>query len=140
MGLHDSLRDNGSFNKILNEDTVTLCSFSKTKKEPYKIFLSVGKFLQSIFILYFFYFQLEDVSKLVQYLGFILNFRRGVYRENAVSSGNFKVIYYVFFIPFYLLVTLPNCHLTTLFHLRLPLLPKMKPTIKRTDCSMTFAK
>ena len=91
MGLHDSLRDNGSFNKILNEDTVTLCSYGKNKKEPWKIFLSVGKFVQFIFMLYFFYFQMGDVAKLVQYLGFILNFRKNAYRENGVASGNFKV-------------------------------------------------
>ena len=32
-----------------------------------------------------------DAAKLVQYLGFILNFRRNAYRENSLASGNFKV-------------------------------------------------
>ena len=86
MGLHDSLRDNGVFNKIVTEDTVTVCSFSKNKKEPYKIFLTVCKSFQIIFIQYIFsIFQLDDASRLVQYIGFILNFRRGAYRENGVA-------------------------------------------------------
>ena len=89
--MHDSLRDNGSFNKILNEDTVTICSYGKNKKEPWKTFLTVSKFVQFLFYLIFFYFQIGDAAKLVQYIGFILNFRRNAYRENGLASGNFKV-------------------------------------------------
>ena len=32
-----------------------------------------------------------DAAKLVQYLSFILNFRKNAYRENGLASGNFKV-------------------------------------------------
>ena len=44
----------------------------------------------------FSYFQLEDTAKLVQYLGFILNFKRNAYRENTLASGNYKVVFLLF--------------------------------------------
>ena len=101
VGLHESLRVNGAFSKLLNENTVTLCSFSPNKKEPYKIYLNeVSKGLQFLFFTILTYFQLEDVATLIHHLNFILNFRRGQYKETAVCSGNFKVIYLVFFLSF----------------------------------------
>ena len=99
VGYHDSLRENGSFNKILNDDTVTLCSYGKNKKEPWKIFLSVSKFSHFIFSYIFFYFQMADAAKLVQYLSFILNFRKNSYKENGLASGNFKVSLFTFSFP-----------------------------------------
>ena len=51
-----------------------------------------GEWIRAIPILsYIFYFQIGDAAKLVQYIGFILNFRRNAYRENGLASGNFKV-------------------------------------------------
>ena len=34
---------------------------------------------------------MPDAAKLVQYLSFILNFRKNAYRKNGLASGNFKV-------------------------------------------------
>ena len=89
--MHDSLRDNGAFNKIINEDTVTICSYGKDKKVPWKTFLTVSKLGRLQFYLIFFYLQIGDAANLVKYIGFILNFRRDCYRENGLASGNFKV-------------------------------------------------
>ena len=40
---------------------------------------------------------MPDAAKLVQYLSFILNFRKNAYRDNGLASGNFKVSLYFFF-------------------------------------------
>ena len=53
MGYHDSLRENGSFNKIVTEDTITLCSYGKKTKEPWKIFLTVSKIIHFLFFYIF---------------------------------------------------------------------------------------
>ena len=108
VGYHDSLRKNGSFNKMLTEDTISLCSYGKKSTEPWKIYLTVSKINHFIIFLYFFYFQLEDTAKLVQYLGFILNWKRNSYRENTSASGNFKVSLFTFFLPSYYLKTYPK--------------------------------
>ena len=50
-----------------------------------------------------------DAAKLVQYLGFILNFRRNAYRENSLASGNFKVSLYFFLSSYYLKLSYPRC-------------------------------
>ena len=44
-----------------------------------------------LYFLIFFYLQLADAAKLVQYLSFILNFRKNAYREHGVATGHFKV-------------------------------------------------
>ena len=91
--MHDDLRANGAFSKLVTENTVTLCSWSSNKKEPYKIYLTeVKKSLQFLFFTILIYLQLEDVASLLHHLNFIINFRRGFYRETSLGSGNFKVI------------------------------------------------
>ena len=49
-----------------------------------------------LYFLIFFYLQMADAAKLVQYLSFILNFRKNAYKENGVASGNFKVSLFYF--------------------------------------------
>ena len=56
-----------------------------------------------LYFLIFFYLQMADSAKLVQYLSFILNFRKNAYREHGVATGNFKVSLFYFFL-FLLLV------------------------------------
>ena len=92
--MHDDLRANGAFSKLLTENTVTLCSWSSNKKEPYKIYLTEvkKKILQFLFFTILIYLQLEDVATLIHHLNFIINFRKGMYREVSLGSGNFKVI------------------------------------------------
>ena len=104
VGLHDSLRANGAFSKLLNENTVTLCSWSSNKKEPYKIYLNeVIKVFNSYFFTIIIYLQLADVATLIHHLNFIINFRKGLYKETSLGSGNFKVIQFVFYTAFNLL-------------------------------------
>ena len=92
--MHGDLRANGAFSKLVTENTVTLCSWSSNKKEPYKIYLTEVK--KKVFNSYFFtiliYLQLEDVATLIHHLNFIINFRKGLYKETSLGSGNFKVI------------------------------------------------
>ena len=40
---------------------------------------------------------MADSAKLVQYLLFILNFRKNAYREHGVATGNFKVSLFLLF-------------------------------------------
>ena len=42
---------------------------------------------------------MPDAAKLVQYLSFILNFRKNAYREHGVATGHFKVsLFYISFL------------------------------------------
>ena len=68
---------------------------------------------------------MEDTAKLVQYLGFILNFKRNAYRENTLASGNYKVVF-LLFSPLLLLKKLI---------LRCLRQVKMRLSINPTDCS-----